>query len=125
MSGVTLDSGALIAHERQSRTVELFLRRIADDGERVAIPAGVLAQVFRDGPRQARLMALLDRERTDVVPLDGLAARLVGRICGVTGVSDVVDVSIVLCARQRGHAVLTSDAADLLHIDPGLRVVEV
>lgn len=125
MTGVTLDAGALIAHERRSRSVELFFDGVFEADERISIPAGVLAQVFRDGARQARLACLLELERTDVVPLDAATARLIGLLCAVTGATDVVDASVVLCARMRRQAVLTSDAADLLRIDPGLRVVEV
>jgi len=125
VSGVTLDAGALIAHERGARNVELTIARALRTGDGIAIPAGVVAQVFRDGARQARLMRLLDAERTEVVPLDHRAARIVGRICAVSGAADVIDASVVLCARLRRHVVLTSDAADLLRIDPGLRVVEV
>ena len=125
MTGVTLDAGALIAHERRSRVVELFLRDALAADERITIPAGALAQVFRDGARQARLARLLDFESTDVVPLDAVAARLVGRICAATGATDVIDVSVVLCARARRQPVLTSDTRDLLRIDPNLEVVEV
>lgn len=125
MSGITLDAGALIAHERQSRAVEVLLQRAGAAGDRVAIPAGVLAQVFRDGACQARLANLLELADTEVVPLDAHEARLIGMICASTGATDVVDVSVVLCARRRRHVVLTSDARDLLRIDPGLRVVEV
>ena len=124
MTGATLDAGALIAYERRPRALELAIGRALREGE-IAIPAGVLAQVFRDGARQARLMRLLDLEATEVVPLDGVAAQLVGRICAVTGARDVIDASVVLCARLRRHVVLTNDARDLLRIDPGLRVVEV
>lgn len=61
----------------------------------------------------------------DVVPLDDHAARAVGQLCGVSGTTDVVDASVVLCARQRGHRVLTSDPDDLRRIDPRLQMVAV
>jgi hypothetical protein len=125
VSGLTLDAGALISHERRSRTSELVVGRALRSGDGIAIPAGALAQVFRDGARQARLMRLLDDARTEIVPLDAAAARIIGRICAVSGTADVIDASVVLCARVRRHVVLTSDAGDLLRIDPSLRVVEV
>ena len=125
MSGLTLDAGALIAHERGDRRVELVLQDEVANLGRIAIPAGVLAQVFRDGSRQARLGKLLDLEATEIVPLDDIAARIIGRMCAVTGASDVVDASVVLCARMRRQLVVTSDRDDLLRFDPGLRVVEV
>jgi hypothetical protein len=33
------------------------------------------------------------------------------------------DVSVALCARDRGHAVVTTDAGDLRAIDPSLLVI--
>ena len=41
-------------------------------------------------------------------------------LCAATGMSDVVDVSVAICARDRGHAVVTTDAADLRAIDPSI-----
>jgi hypothetical protein len=35
----------------------------------------------------------------------------------------VIDASIVVCARERGHRVVNGDPDDLLAIDPTLRVV--
>jgi hypothetical protein len=56
--------------------------------------------------------------------LDDDTARAVGLICGRTGHKDIVDVSVALCARQRGHAVVTSDPDDLQTIDPSLILVK-
>jgi predicted nucleic acid-binding protein len=67
-------------------------------------------------------MLLMD-DAVEVVPLDGEEALLIGALCARSGVSDVVDVSVALCARQRGHAVVTSDPDDLLRIDPDLDLI--
>jgi hypothetical protein len=61
----------------------------------------------------------------EVVALDDVAARRAGQLCGVRRTSDVIDASVVLCARSRDHAVMTSDAPDLLRLDPGLHVIRV
>ena len=125
MSGATLDAGALIAFEKaRSSTVKLVARAV-EQGDVLAVPAGVVAQVWRDGARQVRLRRFLASPNVEVIPLDDATARAVGQLCGVTGTTDVVDASVVLCARQRGHAVLTSDPEDLRRIDPRLTVVEV
>ncbi len=124
MSGLTLDSGALIGLER-SRPVEVLIRRALDRGERLAVPAGVVAEVWRDGRRQARLARLLADAAVDVIALDDRTARAVGQLCGASGTADVVDASVAWCARQRGHVVVTSDERDLLRIDPRLRIVAV
>ncbi|MGZ4189221.1 MAG: PIN domain-containing protein [Actinomycetota bacterium] len=125
MRGATLDAGALIAFERRKRTAVAFVARALEQRQRLAVPAGVVAQVWRDGARQARLVRLLGSDLVEIVSLDDETARAVGQLCGVTGATDIVDASVVLCARQRGHDVLTGDTADLRRIDPRLRLVSV
>ncbi|MGH8905496.1 MAG: PIN domain-containing protein [Egibacteraceae bacterium] len=128
MSGFTLDAGALIAFERNERAIVSLIARAYERGDRVAVPAGVVAQTWRDGRRQVRLVRLLAAGTTEIVPLDDRAARSVGQLCGVAGVAgvaDVIDAAVVWCARERGHAVLTSDPDDLLRLDPtlGIKIV--
>jgi hypothetical protein len=53
------------------------------------------------------------------------AARTVGLLCARTGHDDVIDASVALCAKERRHAVVTSDPDDLSRIDPGLPVIRV
>lgn len=125
MTGATLDAGALTSFERNDRAVVTFLKRALQQRQTLAIPAGVVAQVWRDGARQARLSRLLASDLVEVIPLDDREARAVGQLCGITGAMDVIDVSVVLCARQRDHIVLTSDAEDLLLLDPELEVFPV
>lgn len=119
---MTLDSGALIAFERGSTRMLALVERASVHGRRLAVPAGVVAQTWRAGPRQARLSRLLRAPVTEIVPLDDLAARAVGIMCGRTAATDVVDVSVVVCARERGHSVVTGDPDDLRAIDPTLSV---
>lgn len=113
MSGLTLDAGALIAFEKGDRRAVALVVRAQDHGDALSIPAGVVGQVWRDGRKQARLARLLGHRRTEVVPLDDAAARAAGQLCGVAGTSDVIDASVVLCARQRQQAVVTSDPHDI------------
>lgn len=87
------------------------------------IPAGVIAQAWRGGPRQARIAKLLRLKVTSVVALDTKFALRVGAKCASTGARDVVDVSVALCARDRGHAVITSDPGDISAIDPSLTLI--
>ena len=122
-AGATLDSGALIAFERGQRDVIALMARALERGVRLAVPAGVVAQVWRDGSRQARLARLLASPIIDIVALDDRAGRAVGQLLGTGGTTDVVDASVAWCARQRGHVVVTSDVEDVKAIDPSLRVV--
>lgn len=123
--GITLDAGALLALERGHRDVVVLFRAARVHATPIAIPAGVLAQVFRDGARQAPLSRLLGCPNVEVVPLDATAAKDVGRLLSARKQRDVVDASVVLCARRRGHVVLTSDPDDLLALDPTLPFVRV
>jgi hypothetical protein len=123
MSGLTFDAGGLIAFERNDRRVVALVSRAVQEGVRLAAPAGVIGQVWRDGRRQARLVRLLTSGVVEIDALDDARARAAGQLCGVVGASDVIDASVVLCARARGHAVVTSDAADIRRFDASLRLV--
>ncbi|HVV87891.1 MAG TPA: PIN domain-containing protein [Kofleriaceae bacterium] len=120
---LTLDAGALIAFERGDRAVVAILKRALQAKEILAVPAGVVGQVWRDGRRQVPLARLLASELIELEALDGELARAAGQLCGARGTADVIDASVVLCARARGHGVLTRDPDDLAQLDPGLRLV--
>lgn len=125
MSGLTLDAGALIAFERGDRRVLALVARARERSLPLAVPAGVVGQVWRDGRRQARLARLLASSTVEVEALDDLGARAAGQLCGVAGTADVLDASVVLCARRRGQGVVTSDPEDLGRLAPSLRLVVV
>jgi hypothetical protein len=125
VNGLTLDSGALIAFERNHRPTVAIISRALKFGQRLAIPAGVVGQVWRDGRRQVRLVRLLASNLIEIEALDDSIARAAGQLCGTTSTYDVIDASVVLCARKRGHSVLTSDEEDLRRLDRNLRYVAV
>ncbi len=123
MPGVTLDTGALIAIERGDRRLQALLDEAGAAGAELAVPAGVIAQAWRGSPRQARLARFLALSTVTAVALDEPEARASGTLCGRAGTADVVDASIVICARARGHAVVTGDPQDLAALDPYLQLV--
>lgn len=125
MKGLTLDAGALIAVERNVRRVIALLERARTHGLSIAIPAGVLGQVWRDGGKQVRLARLLGTEELEIEVLDDLRARTAGQLCGATRTDDVIDASVVLCARARGHRIVTSDPDDLAQLAPDLELIVV
>jgi predicted nucleic acid-binding protein len=127
MSFVVFDSGALIAIERGSRRLQALLERIEARGTTVLIPAGVVAQVWRNGARQVRVAKLLAATETEVVTLDDVRARAASVLLGAAGRDDVIDASVVLCAREHGMQVpvVTSDAADLRLLDAKLAIVAI
>jgi hypothetical protein len=125
LPGVTLDAGALIALERGDRRLIALIRQALSEGRRFRVPAGVVGQAWRDGRRQAVLSRFLRGTEVTVVPLDERLARAAGELCGRTGTADVIDVSVVLVARQHRDIVVTSDPSDLRHLDPGAVIVAV
>jgi hypothetical protein len=125
MTGLTLDAGALIAFERNDRRTVTIIARAVARRIPLAAPAGVVGQVWRDGRRQVRLVRLLGSGAVEIESLDDARARAAGQLCGAAGTSDVIDASVVLCARARGHGVLTSDPGDLERLDAHLQLVAV
>lgn len=118
MTGVTYDSGALLAAERNRRDVWTIHAEALARGMRPVVPAGVLGQAWRGGP-QAHLSRLLQACRIE--ELDEARARTAGVACAKAGSADVVDASVVVGAVSRGDLVVTSDPDDLLRIAGALR----
>ena len=120
-TGLTLDTGALLALDHPGKAVLMQAR--LDEARRrggsICIPAEAVAQAWRSG-RQARLARLLRSPDIDFAIMTLAVARTVGLMCADTGHSDVVDVHVVLCARQRHHAIVTSDPGDIARVDPTL-----
>jgi len=125
-AGVTLDTGALIGAERGVvRVVELVATAVAA-GVTIAVPAAVLAQAWRQSPRQVLLARLMAKPGVTVLALTEARARNVGRLLAATGSRDVVDASVVQCARELGHrVVVTSGPEDLRRLDPTLTLFTV
>ena len=125
VKGLTLDTGALLALERGDSRVRALLRRASETGLPLSVPAGVVAQAWRGGPRQARVARLLADPSVHVAPLDDMTARAVGLLCGRSGHRDIVDVHVALLAQEQGHTVVTADPEDLSVIHPGLPLITV
>ncbi|MGA9832628.1 MAG: PIN domain-containing protein [Trebonia sp.] len=123
MTGLTLDTGALIAIEAGSPRMAVLIEQAMAARAELAVPAGVVAQAWRGGARQVRIAKLLQLQVTSIVALDAKLALRVGARCASTGSTDVVDVSVALCASDRGHPVVTSDPGDIAAIDPALMLV--
>jgi predicted nucleic acid-binding protein len=125
VSGLILDAGALIGFERNDRRIVVALARAVEREGQVVVPAGVVAQVWRDGSKQVRLARLLRSAAVEIEPLDDERARAAGQLCGAAGTRDVIDASVALCARKHGFTVMTGDVDDLRRLDPTLRLAAV
>ena len=107
MGGVTYDTGALVAAERNSRQIWALHAGYLAEEVIPTVPAAVLAEAWRGGARQASLSRLL--RMCDTEPMSEELARNVGVLAGKSGHEDVVDVSVVEGAVRRGDAVVTSN----------------
>ena len=123
MAGVTLDTGALIALDRDDRRVIAILARAAEIGASVTIPASALARAIRRPERQVRLARLIRQPTSDVVSLDPVDATHIGRLLAASKTADVVDAHVVVCARRANQCVITSDPDDISRLDPTLSIV--
>lgn len=70
----------------------------------------MVGQVWRGGPRQARLSSLL--AGVEIAALDEELGRRAGVLLAAAGRSDVVDAALVLLADD-GDEIMTSDPDDL------------
>lgn len=117
---VVLDAGALIAVDRADRRVIRLLEMAHD----IHVPAGALAQAWRNPARQVRLARAMASEGIVVHPLDALSARAAGQLCAATATSDTVDASVVLVASIVDGVTVTSDSDDLRRLDPRIDLVD-
>jgi hypothetical protein len=108
---LVLDSGALIALEKNDR---IMWRRLKTALLASSVPVshgGIVGQVWRGGgPRQALLARAL--EAIEVRPLDETLGRAAGALLARTGGADVIDAALVLLADD-GDDIVTSDPEDL------------
>ncbi len=118
MTTIVFDAGAVIAYERRDRRALALVENAKRDRATIIIPANVLAQVWRNGQRQSQLSALIQMTSVSVAPVDEIDARHAGRLLGISGTTDVVDASVIVVARRHDARVITSNVADLRHLDP-------
>ena len=121
---LVLDAGALIAVERADRPTLMLMEAARRQGRNLVVPAGVVAQVWRRGSRQARLARFLAARGVEVEALSEAGAKAAGQLCGQAGTSDVVDASVVVAARRHRATVVSSDRADLELLDPGIALLD-
>lgn len=105
--GWTLDSGALIAAERNDRR---YWKASSESDETFTVPAIVLTEVWR-GARNANLARALSG--CDLEALDVELAKAAGMLCGRAGTDDPVDALVVASAARRGDDIVTTDPEDL------------
>lgn len=111
--GITYDTGALIAAERDNRLMWALHRASLSRGRPPTVPAGVLAEAWRGGP-QHRLSSLL--KGCKVEGLSEPQARHVGALIAKCSLDDIVDVAVAEGAMRRNGAVVTSNRTHIEHV---------
>ena len=111
MAGVTYDTGALVAAERNDRAMWALHAGFLAEEVVPVVPSPVLAEAWRGGGRQASLSRLL--AMCEVEPMSEDQARRVGVLAGRSAHDDIVDVAVVEGAARRRDAVVTSNDAHI------------
>ena len=108
---LVLDSGALIALERNDRAMWRRLKAAHAAGEVPVAHGGIVGQAWRGrGPRQALLAKAL--AGVHVYALDAARGRAAGELLARCRRSDVIDAVLVLLADD-GDRIATSDPDDI------------
>ncbi|WP_420446828.1 twitching motility protein PilT [Candidatus Poriferisodalis sp.] len=110
-----LDSGALIALERDDRDMWALVKPQNGEAVNFQVPAGVLVEVCRDRSSQALLNVALKRCRT--VPLSEEIAQLAGLLLAISDASGAVDATVmataVVATNFEDVEIYTSDSGDI------------
>ena len=107
---LVLDAGVFIALDNGDATTRARFAAARARGIGLVTTSPIVAQVWRDGRRQAMLARFLAATRIEAP--DEPAARRAGELVGKAKTSDVVDALLVGVARD-GDTILTSDPDDL------------
>ena len=108
-SGLTLDSGALIAAEKGERKFWALWKEALERGAPVTVPTVVVAQVWRGtSPVVARIL-----KGCEVEVLSEDRAKQAGRLLAASRGADVMDAAVVVGAAKRQDAIVTSDVDDI------------
>ena len=111
MGGVTYDTGALVAAERNNRQMWALHAGYLAEEVIPTVPTPVLAEAWRGGARQASLSRLL--QMCDTEPMSEDLAKNVGVLAGQSGHDDIVDGCVVEGAVRRDDAVVTSNVTHI------------
>lgn len=120
-----LDAGALIAHEKNNPKVGALLKVASRQRIEMVLPSVVLAQVWRDGSRQAILSRMLRSPGLVEAALHHEDAKRVGQLLRESGATDVADAHVAVLATRLRAPVITSDPDDISKLNPELPLIRV
>jgi len=112
VTGLTFDTGALIALERRRQNIARVFTTAVVDGLIINVPAVVVSEWWR-GQTKARATIL---RAVRVEPLDTELAKLAGEAMASVRNAAAVDAIVMASAARRGDVVYTSDYDDLTRL---------
>ena len=124
MTGLTFDTGALIALERRRPRMRAVLERALATDQSITVPADVVAEWWR-GRTDLRDAILAS---VDVEPLTTDLAQIAGEALAAVREATLVDAIVMASAASRGDLVYSSDVDDLERLKrhfPGVRILGV
>lgn len=123
-TGLTFDTGMLVALERRRRRAEELLLRAREQRIVPVVPADVIVEWWQGrSDRREAILALVNVE-----PLSPRLARVAGEALAAVRGATSTDVVVMASAASRGDVVLTSDPDDLSRLRayfPSVRVLVV
>jgi predicted nucleic acid-binding protein len=122
MTGLTFDTGALIALERRKQRMKQIVERALAKDQPITVPADVVGEWWR-GRTELREAIL---EAVDVEPLSLALAKLAGEAMAIVSGATLVDAVVMASAASRGDIVYWSDVDDLeklRRVFPSIRVL--
>ena len=122
MTGLTFDTGALIALERRKQRMKQILERALAKDQPITVPVDVVGEWWR-GRTDLREAIL---EAVDVEPLTLALAKLAGEALASVSGATLVDAVVMASAASRGDIVYSSDVDDLeklRRVFPAVRIL--
>lgn len=114
-----IDAGPLISDgENLNSRLWALIKRATERGDELHTTHPVLAQVWRDPPRQANLARAV--KHFDIHALDESVT--IGRRLAETNTSDVVDAHLAVVAESLGTFILTGDPDDMSKLNARFEV---
>jgi predicted nucleic acid-binding protein len=124
MTGLTFDTGALIALERRRQRMREIVERALAKDQCITVPADVVGEWWR-GRTDLREGIL---QCVDVEPLSEALAKSAGEALAAVKGATLVDAIVMASAASRGDIVYASDVEDLERLRrhfPNVRVLGV
>ena len=122
MTGLTFDTGALIALESRRQRTAKMVRTAVETGIIITVPSAVVVEWWR-GRSDAR-ETILRGVRVEL--LDEGLARLAGEALAAIPRATTVDAVVMASAARRGDTVVTADIGDMTRLQrffPSVRVL--